>query len=81
MRITNRTNAIRKGIRTFLQALISLAPTIGLIAAGVPAKYGAELGVITVTFVTIAHNLMEDKGIIGTWLRKPTPVEPPASPG
>jgi hypothetical protein len=73
------TNAARKGIRTALQATIGLGPTLLLIAAGVPAKYGAEVGVITTTLVTIAHNLLEDKGIIGTWLRRPTPIAGPGA--
>lgn len=79
MTLKNSTNAARKGIRTALQATISLAPTLLLIAAGVPARYGAEIGVVTTTLVTIAHNLLEDKGIIGTWLRRPTPVKGPGA--
>jgi hypothetical protein len=70
--LTNATNAARKGIRTALQATIGLGPTLLLIAAGVPAKYGAALGVLTTTAVAVAHNLLEDKGVIGTWLRRPT---------
>lgn len=68
------TNATRKGIRTALQATISLGPTLLAIAAGVPARYGAEVGVLTTTAVAVAHNLLEDHGVIGTWLRSPTPT-------
>jgi hypothetical protein len=77
--LKNSTNAARKGIRTLLQATISLGPTLLLVAAGVPARYGAEVGVVTTTLVTVAHNLLEDKGIIGTWLRRPTPSTGPGA--
>lgn len=70
----NATNAARKGIRTALQATIALAPTLLVIAAGVPARYGALIAVPTTTLVAVAHNLLEDEGIIGTWLRRPTPT-------
>lgn len=76
----NRTNAIRKSIRTGLQALIAYVPMLLLLLAGVlsPAK-AASIGLALTPVVSFAQNLLEDKGIIGTWLRRPTPAEPGAT--
>ena len=73
--LTARTNAIRKAIRTVLQTVVAAAPAVALSVTNLlPAEWAAVVLGVMVPIVAYAHNLLEDKGIVGTWLRRPTPV-------
>lgn len=69
------SNALIKGIRTTLQVIIALVPSIILAATGVldPAQ-ALALSTALTPLVTVAQNLLEDTGVLGTWLRRPTPA-------
>ena len=70
-----RSNAARKAIRTVLQVIVALGGPVALLLTGVldPAQ-AASFALLLTPVVTFAQNLLEDKGIIGTWLRRPTPA-------
>lgn len=72
----HHTNAARKSIRTGLQVIVAYVPMLLLLLAGVvnPAA-AASIGLALTPFVSFAQNLLEDKGIVGTWLRRPTPAD------
>lgn len=79
MKLKNTVNSTRKAIRTGLQLLVAAAPTLVLIAAGLPAKYSAPVLAVLTVAVTKAQNLLEDKGMIGAWLREqPRAIQHPA---
>ena len=71
-----RSNAARKAIRTTLQVVVALAGPVALLATGVlePSQALALSSFLT-PVVAFAQNLLEDKGIIGTWLRRPSPAD------
>ena len=71
-----RSNAARKAIRTALQVTVGLVPALALLIGGLvgPEQALAISGILT-TVATFAQNLLEDKGIIGTWLRRPSPSD------
>lgn len=70
MKLKKTVNSTRRAIRTALQVVIATAPTVVLILAGLPAKYSAPALAVFTVIATKAQNLLEDKGIIGTWLRE-----------
>lgn len=75
----NRANAVHKAVRTGLQAVVAYTPMLLLFLSGVlGAASAATIAVALTPFVTLAHNLLEDRGVIGTWLRRPTPATPEA---
>ena len=77
--LEGRTNALRKGIRTALQVVVALAPNIALAASGLLSPTQAlALSAALTPVVSAAQNLLEDRGVIGTWLRRPTPAMPDA---
>lgn len=79
MDLSGKTNALRKGLRTALQVIVSIVPVLVAAAAGLPGKYSALVLGVSVPLVSFAVNLLEDQGIIGTWLRRPTPVDAAAA--
>lgn len=75
-----RTNAIRKAARTALQVTVAAVPMILLSATNLLTETTAATLTAALTPVAAwAQNALEDKGIIGTILRTPTPASADAA--
>lgn len=76
--MTARLNAAAKTARTIVQVLASAGFLAGINAAlgsagtVLPGNAKAAVLAALVPVVTLAHNALEDHGVIGTWLRQPT---------
>lgn len=66
---------IAAAIRTIVQVLASTGFTAAVNAAagGLPGNYKAAVLGLTIPATVWAHRALEDSGLIGTWLRQPSP--------
>ncbi len=76
MTVTDQGNAVRKFIRSSVQSAGAASISLVAVAAGLPGRWGTVLLGVGSPLLALGQNLAEDKGLIGTWLRRPTPATP-----